>query len=136
MPQVDRFSVSLDTELLAAFDRYIADHGYENRSEAVRDMIRDLLLSARLDRGEEPVSAVLTVVCDHHRGEASKRIRECLTKDTDVVAGSLHVPVDKDRDTVAIAMKGTAAQVRAAADRIQALRGVTHGQLLAVPRRT
>ena len=45
MPQVDRFSVSLDTELLAAFDHHIAGKGYANRSEAVRDMIRDLLLA-------------------------------------------------------------------------------------------
>ena len=58
MPQVDRFSVSLDTELLAAFDHHIAGKGYVNRSEAVRDMIRDMLLAGRLPEGDDPVLAV------------------------------------------------------------------------------
>ncbi len=134
MSKLDRFTVSLDTELLAAFDRYIADHGYENRSEAVRDMIRDLLLTARLQRSDEPVSAVLAVVCDDREGDAVKRLRACLAGGEDIVAGSLHTPVDKARETVAIALRGTAAGVVEVSDQIQALRGVTHGRFLAVPR--
>ncbi|MEK7732205.1 MAG: ribbon-helix-helix protein, CopG family, partial [Planctomycetota bacterium] len=52
---VDRFTVSLDTELLAAFDHHIAAKGYENRSEAIRDLIRDLLTATQLQKGGEPV---------------------------------------------------------------------------------
>ena len=85
MPQVDRFSVSLDTELLAAFDRHIAAKGYENRSEAIRDLIRDLLINSRVLQGEEQVAAVLTVVCDHEAGEAAGRLRACLAKHAELV---------------------------------------------------
>ena len=60
MAQIDRFSVSLDAELLAAFDRHIAAKGYDNRSEAIRDLIRDLLITSRLKEGNDDVSAILT----------------------------------------------------------------------------
>ena len=133
MAQVDRFSVSLDTELLAAFDRHIADRGYQNRSEAIRDLIRDLLVASRLEHSDEPAAAVLTVVCDHREGEAPKRLRACLTANSDLVAGSLSISIDQHRDSLAIGLKGPADRVQALANRIQAMRGVTHGQLLAVP---
>lgn len=133
MPQVDRFSVSLDTELLAAFDRHIAAKGYENRSEAIRDLIRDLLINSRLLQGEEQVAAVLTVVCDHEAGEAAGRLRACLAKHAELVCGSLHLAVDERRDWQAVGLRGSVEQVQAVAHEIQAMRGVTHGHLSAVP---
>ena len=133
MPQIDRFSVSLDTELLAAFDRHIANRGYGNRSEAVRDMIRDLLVTSRLAGGNEPVVAVLTVVCDQGTGEVARRLRASLAAHADTVCGSLHVPVEQNRDALAIALRGTADVVRKLADEIQAMRGITHGRLSMIP---
>ncbi len=133
MPQVDRFSVSLDTELLAAFDRHIADRGYRNRSEAVRDLIRDLLAAGRAEHGTAQVVGVLTVVCDHRETEAPKRLRACLVKHSDLIAGSLTVPVDAHRDTVAIALHGPADRVEAVADQIGAMRGVRHRHLSSIP---
>lgn len=133
MPQIDRFSVSLDTELLAAFDRHIASKGYENRSEAIRDMIRDLLITSRVRRGDEEVSAILTLTCDQRAGETAKRLRGLLTAHPDVVNGSLHLPIDQHRESLAIALRGPVGQVQALANEIQALRGITHGHLSAVP---
>lgn len=133
MSQVDRFTVSLDTELLAAFDRHIADRGYENRSEAIRDLIRDLLVTSRLQGGDEPVTAVLTLICDHRTANAPKRLRTCLAANTDLVCGSLHVPVNEHCDSLAIGLKGPADKVQALANQMQAMRGVTHGHLSAVP---
>ena len=133
MPHVDRFSVSLDTELLAAFDAHIADRGYDNRSEAVRDMIRDLLVAHRLLRGDEPVSAILSVVCDHRGGEIGRRLRSRLADRRDLVAGSLTIPVDQHRDLMAVALQGPAGDVQKLANDIQAMRGVAHGRLAPVP---
>ncbi len=129
MGQIDRFSVSLDTELLAAFDRFISARGYDNRSEAIRDMIRELLVTSRSLRGQETVSAILAVVCDHRFSEAFNRLRAHLAEHTQVVRGSLHVTVDEHRDGVAIALLGPADQVQAIADTVQALRGITNGRL-------
>ncbi len=133
MSPVDRFSVSLDTELLAAFDRHIADRGYGNRSEAVRDLIRDLLVGGLFEGGNKPVVAVLTVVCDHREGQGAKRLRACLAANRNLVVGSLSVPIDQHRDSLAIGLKGPADRVQALANRIQALRGVAHCHFSAVP---
>ncbi len=133
MPRVDRFSVSLDTELLAAFDRHIADRGYANRSEAIRDLIRELLVTSRLQRGPESIAAVLTVVCDHRESEAPKRLRACLAGKHDIVFGSLHLSIDEHRDRLAIVLKGPADRVQALTNEIQSMRGITHSRLSAVP---
>ena len=133
MPPVDRFTVSLDTELLAAFDGHIAARGYQNRSEAVRDMIRDLLLGTRVRQGQERVVAFLTLVCDHRVGEAAKRMRACLVENTALLCGTLQVPLDGNRDGVTIALQGPSDRVHAVADELQALRGVRYGRLSAIP---
>ena len=130
---VDRFTVSLDTELLAAFDHHIAAKGYENRSEAIRDLIRDLLTATQLQKGGEPVVAFLSMVCDHRVGESAKRIRACLQEGTDLVFGVFTTPIDKHRDGLTIALKGPSDRVHALANELQAMRGVTHGHLSAVP---
>lgn len=133
MPHIDRFSVSLDTELLAAFDTHIAARGYGNRSEAVRDMIRDLLVGSRLSANDEVVAAVLTAVCDHRETELANRLNDCLSKSDGLVVGRWHVPIDANRDRIALCMKGPADRVRSLSDRIQAMRGITHGHLSSVP---
>jgi len=133
MPHADRFTVSLDTELLAAFDHHIAMRGYTNRSEAIRDLIRDLLVANRLRSGDQQVAAVLTLVCDHSTGETGSRLRTCLSQHSDLVAGSMHVDIDMARESVAVSLRGTADRVQAVTDRIQAMRGISHGHVSAVP---
>jgi CopG family nickel-responsive transcriptional regulator len=112
MLHIDRFSVSLDTELLAAFDRHIASKGYQNRSEAIRDMIRDSLVTSRRLEGDEPITAILTTVCDHRVGESAARLRACLAAHADIVLGSVYVNVDDHRDALAITLKGPAEMVQ------------------------
>ena len=134
MPQVvDRFTVSLDTELLAAFDRHISARGYETRSEAVRDLIRDTLLATQTGGGKGRTCAFLTVVCDHRTGEGMRRLRKCLTDDSEFVRGVLQLPIDEHRDGMAIGLRGTGEQVQMIADRISAIRGVSYGHLSALP---
>ena len=130
---VDRFTVSLDTELLAAFDHHIAAKGYENRSEAIRDLIRDLLTATQLQKGGEPVAAFLSMVCDHRVGESAKRIRTVLQGGGDLFLGVLTAPIDANRDGLSVALKGKSDRVHSLANELQAMRGVTHGHLSAVP---
>ena len=134
MSQIDRFSVSLDVELLAAFDHHIATRGYENRSEAVRDLIRDLLLTNRTQSSEEEVAAMLTAVCDHHAADTASRLRACLAESRAIVGGTMHLPLDDHRDLYAISLHGTGQSVQALASQIQAMRGITHGHLSIIPR--
>lgn len=133
MPQVDRFSVSLDTELLAAFDHHIAGKGYANRSEAVRDLIRDMLLTSRLPDCDEPVLAVLSFLCDQRTGNAAARLRDVVIEAGDLVLGSWYTPADQDCDVVVMTLRGPSDLVQAVANRIQALRGTAHSDLTLLP---
>ena len=133
MAYVDRFTVSLDTELLAAFDKHIADRGYSNRSEAIRDLIRELLVNARLQHGEEPALGVLVAVCDRREGEAPKRLHACLSAEADLYCGSFHLPATQDREALAIGLRGPAKRIQNLANQIQSKRGVTQVHLSTIP---
>ena len=133
MSQVDRFIVSLDTELLAAFDHHIADRGYINRSEAIRDMIRDLLLAERRRGGEVEVVGVLSGVCDHGAGHAQASLRDLLARNVEHVVSQLVVPLDAGRDCLVIVLRGSAEDVEGLSDRIRAERGMSLTGLQVVP---
>lgn len=133
MSQVDRFTVSLDTELLAAFDRHISDKGYDNRSEAIRDLIRDLLIDTKLQKDDLPVSAVLTVVCDQETTDLTGRLRDALGEADALVRATMNFRIDQQRDGMIVALKGSTTQVQKLSNQIQAMRGITQGNLTVIP---
>lgn len=133
MPPTERFTVSLDTELLAAFDHLLATRGYENRSEAVRDLIRDQLLGPRLASTGEAAGAVVTTVCQHDAAGPHALLREILLGADDVVTGVLTRPLDPKRDLLAIMLSGTVAQVQRLADKIRATSGLGYCTVSIVP---
>jgi len=65
MHHLSRFGVSLEEDLLAAFDVSIGSEGYQNRSEAIRDLIRDHLIQKKVGQGDTEVIGVVTLVYDH-----------------------------------------------------------------------
>ena len=133
MAYLDRFGVSVDTELLAAFDRYLTQHGYENRSEALRDLSRDRLTSTQVRSDDAPVAGVLTFLCSPEEADAAGRVRACLTEQADLVAGSLHLPLKGGQELQVLVLRGPSEAVEAVTHRLQALRGVTHAQLSLIP---
>lgn len=133
MSQVDRFTVSLDPELLAAFDRHITNKGYENRSEAIRDLIRDMLIATKLQKNDQAIAAVLTVVCDHRINHIAERTRNLLGEAEKIVQASMNFRIDSHRDGLIIILKGTSGQIQTFSNQIQTLRGITQGQLTLIP---
>lgn len=126
MGQVERFSVSLDIELLAAFDRLLESRGFANRSEAVRDMIREALLEARgLGTGGRAVVSVAFIV-EAEPSDAQSALARRLDDFRALLRGWQVVPVGEKRSTHAITMIGPPADLRAAIDDITAQRGVSH----------
>ena len=57
-----RFGVSLDSDLLERFDTLCDQRGYETRSEAIRDLIRNMLVQPEWEDREHEVAATLTLV--------------------------------------------------------------------------
>ena len=73
MTELARFGISIEQRLLVSFDQMITDKGYDNRSEAIRDMIRDALVEEQVNRADDtPTVGTVTLVYDHHTRDLSE----------------------------------------------------------------
>jgi CopG family nickel-responsive transcriptional regulator len=131
---MDRFTVSLDEELLEQFDDYIRRRGYGNRSEAVRDILRQTLEAERLaDEEGGHCVACLSYIYNHHERELSRRLTQASHAHHDLTLSTLHVHLDHENCMEVSVLQGPTAAVRRFADTITAETGVRHGALNAVP---
>jgi CopG family transcriptional regulator, nickel-responsive regulator len=129
MTELMRAGVSLERDLLEKFDRSIAKRGYTNRSEAIRDLIRDHLISEEADR-DRTVVGTLTMVYDHHRPGLTGRLVDAQHDAGGRVLATTHVHLDHHNCLEVIIMKGRHSQLRSLADRLASLRGVKDGRLV------
>jgi CopG family nickel-responsive transcriptional regulator len=130
MADLTRVSISLETALLGAFDLFLAARGYENRSEAIRDLIRDRLVKEEAEHvGGEQV-AVVTLVYDHHARELAARLIDKQHHHHELVVSTLHVHLGERHCLEVSVLRGPAGEVRHLGDELLAMRGVLHGELV------
>jgi CopG family transcriptional regulator, nickel-responsive regulator len=129
MAELTRTGVSLEEDLLKQFDRVITKRGYKNRSEAIRDLIRENLVSEAVDRNK-PVVAILSMIYDHHRPNLSNKLNEIQHHSHGNVLAATHVHLDKDNCLEVVIMRGRSGEVKHLADHMLAMRGVKHGKLV------
>jgi CopG family nickel-responsive transcriptional regulator len=129
MSQLSRTGVSLEEDLLKEFDRLIARRGYQNRSEAIRDLIREALLAETVD-SNKPVVATLTLVYDHHVPNLSEKLTAAQHAAGAMVLAATHVHLDHNYCLEVIIMKGRSKELQGIADRMIAFRGVELGKLV------
>ncbi|MGQ9368944.1 nickel-responsive transcriptional regulator NikR [Azospirillum sp. ST 5-10] len=131
---MERVTVSLDDALLAQFDDFIRRKGYTNRSEAVRDVLRDRLQEDRLAEDRAPFCvASLSYVYNHHERELARRIAEIHHRHHDLVRSTMHVHLDHDTCLEVTMLEGPTGAVKELADAISSETGVRHGQVNLVP---
>jgi CopG family nickel-responsive transcriptional regulator len=129
MGEVIRTGVSLEGDLLARFDQAIRRKGYQNRSEAIRDLIRDYLVGEEVDENRIVVGS-LTFVYNHHRPHLSEKLIEAQHRAGGKVLAATHVHLDPHNCLEVIILKGRSDEVRQLGDRILSFRGVKHGRLV------
>lgn len=125
-----RFGVSMEASLLARFDALIASQGYTNRSEAIRDLVRDRLVEARWEDTGGEVPAVVALVFDHDMRLLGDQMTNMQHGHGDLVIASMHVHLDDHNCLEVTVMRGTSQSVRDLAQRMLSLRGVKHGRLV------
>ncbi len=131
MSQLERFGVSMDADLLRRFDQRIRRAGYTNRSEAIRDMVRDYLVREEWRAGKEEVVGTITIVYDHHTPQLSEKLNEIQHAHHGKVRCTTHVHLDERNCLEVIVVAGRSDAVRDIADSLISARGVKHGQLSA-----
>jgi CopG family nickel-responsive transcriptional regulator len=129
MGDLARIGVSLEHALLRNFDRLIGKKGYGNRSEAIRDLIRDHLVTEEIDKNKVVVGT-LTIIYDHHRPNLTEKLVEAQHGAGGKVLAATHVHLDHHNCLEVVIMKGRGGELKDLANLILSLRGVKHGQLV------
>lgn len=127
---VTRFGISLETGLLEDFDALIARKGYENRSEAIRDLIRDALLKEEWLDGEKQTTGIVMIVYDHHQSNLAQKMTALQHSHHDAIIASLHSHLDEHDCLEVILLKGRGKRIQEIADNIIATRGVRFGRFI------
>jgi CopG family transcriptional regulator, nickel-responsive regulator len=131
---MQRLTISLDDEIAGQLDDYIRRHGYTNRSEAFRDLLRARIEAERAETsaGRHCVAS-LTYIYNHEERELAARLVRTQHAHHDVRMSTLHVHLDHHDCMELVAMEGATGRVRELADAIVSQPGVRHGRLHVVP---
>jgi CopG family nickel-responsive transcriptional regulator len=129
MGELSRIGVAIDSELLKKFDDLIAKHGYTNRSEAFRDLIRDELVEQAWESPDRKVVGTVSIVYDHHVRQLNERLTDLQHEFYHQVLSTLHVHLDHDHCLEVLVVRGKAGEVKKLADALIAIKGVKHGRL-------
>jgi CopG family nickel-responsive transcriptional regulator len=127
MSHLVRFGISADERLLERFDGLIATKGYVNRSEAIRDLIRNALVEEEWDLGEAEAVGTVTLVYDH----PTRDLADKLTEHHAEIVSTLHIHLDADHCLEVVVLRGVAREIKHLADGLIGTKGVSHGQFVA-----
>ena len=128
MSDIIRFGVSLEKELLEKFDKLIKGKKYSNRSEAIRDLIRENLVKREWVEGKE-VAGAITLVFDHHKRELMNTLTDIQHDFHTLIISSQHIHLDHNNCLEIIVVRGKPKEVRELADKLRATKGVKYGAL-------
>jgi CopG family nickel-responsive transcriptional regulator len=129
MKGLERIGISLETDLLAEFDALIARKGYTNRSEAIRDLIRQDLSAARLDDPNAQAVATVLLVYDHHVTKLADKLLGLQHSHLLETISSLHVHLDHHHCLEVIVLRGSVGQIHRVGDQMVSLKGVRLGRV-------
>jgi CopG family nickel-responsive transcriptional regulator len=131
MSETVRFGVSIDERLLDSFDKMIGNKGYSNRSEAVRDLIRNALVDDQWSHNDdEEMVGTVSLVFNHHTRELSDKLTEHQHSHHQNIVSALHVHLDAHNCLEVVVIKGKAKEIRRLADELIGTKGVKHGRLM------
>jgi CopG family nickel-responsive transcriptional regulator len=130
MNEIIRFGVSIDKTLLKRFDKNINKKGYKNRSEAIRDLIRNNLINEMSNDLKVESLATLTILYDHHIGKVTDELLEIQHIHTDEILVSSHIHIDHNNCLEVIVLKGLTINIIDLSNKIKALKGIKHGELV------
>ncbi|MFT7724345.1 MAG: nickel-responsive transcriptional regulator NikR [Roseateles sp.] len=129
-----RLTISLDDDLADAFEALVRARGYENRSEAFRDLLRQDLGQARMQaQPDAPCVGTLTYVYDHHQRQLALRLNQLQHDHHGLTIATTHAHLDRDHCIETVLVRGRTDEVRTFAQAVIAQPGVSHGQLHLVP---
>jgi CopG family nickel-responsive transcriptional regulator len=128
MSTLVRFGVSIEEELLTQFDKQIQEKGYTNRSEAIRDLIRERIVEEEWQTDQETVGTI-TIVYDHHTRDLMGQLTHIQHSFEGEIKSVLHIHLDHHNCLEVLVVKGKGRVLKSFADKLESTRGVKYGAL-------
>ena len=126
-----RFSVAMPEELLMSFDAFVARRGLaKNRSEVVRDLVRDALIEDDAGMPGTEVMGTLTIIFNHHASDVQEKLHSIQHGHFGMIVSTTHVHLDEDNCLEVIILRGETTDVHVIADQILGTKGVKNGGLV------
>jgi CopG family nickel-responsive transcriptional regulator len=126
---VKRFGVSLEEDLLESLDRLVLDHHFPNRSQAIRYLIKKNLVEEQWKENAE-VAGALVLIYDHHKRDIQRKMTAIQHDYHCLILSSQHIHLDHDICLETITVKGKAGKLLKLADKLKAIKGIQHGELV------
>lgn len=124
-----RFGVSMSKELLKKFDQLIKDMGYRNRSEAIRDLIRERLVQQEWQHTNQEAVGTITIVYSHEVHELTEILTALQHKYHKQIISTMHIHLDRHNCLEVLVIRGKGQEIKKIADRLLSTKGVKHGKL-------
>ncbi|OQX22456.1 MAG: nickel responsive regulator [Candidatus Altiarchaeales archaeon A3] len=127
--EIERASISLPKLLLEKFDELIIKKGYANRSEAFRDLIRNLLIEEEWNENAEIVATV-TLIYNHHASNLLDKLTDIEHEGIGKIISTMHIHIDAENCLEVICLKGNASDVKQTGDKLISLKGIKYGKIV------
>ena len=124
-----RFGVSVPENLLKKFDKLIKARNYKNRSEAIRDLIRESFVEEEWTHAVD-IAGGISMVYDHHHRQLVNKLIEVQHKFHNLIISSQHIHLDHNNCLEFIVVKGKAEEVKKLYNILKSTKGVKHVGLM------
>ncbi|WP_199880561.1 nickel-responsive transcriptional regulator NikR [Bacillus massiliglaciei] len=131
--KLTRFGVSMDEKLLESFDQIIHNKGYQNRSEAVRDLIRDFIVQHKSSNNTENLAGAILLFYNHHQNNLVNEMMSIQHGYHDNILATTHLHIDHHNCLELIVVKGIMSDLQELSDKLITLKGVLYGKLTISP---
>jgi CopG family nickel-responsive transcriptional regulator len=128
MDKVARIGVSLEPDLLEAFDEYLIQRGYTTRSEAIRDLIKKAMVEESLKAVDSHAVGTITLVYDHNLGSVKENLMDIQHRNHDIISSSIHVHLDLEKCLEVLVIHGTVGKAQRLSEELTSVKGLLHSE--------
>ncbi|MCT2537876.1 nickel-responsive transcriptional regulator NikR [Aquibacillus koreensis] len=128
-----RFGVSMEHQLLKSFDELIIEKGYNNRSEAVRDLVREALVKESRHNKDQFIAGCIQIFYDHHQRGLMENLTTIQHEYHDMILATTHIHLDQHNCLEMIVVKGKAKDLQQLSNQLLSIKGVKYGDFSVTP---
>ncbi len=128
-----RFSVSMEGGLLRKFDRLVTQRGYSNRSEAIRDLVREAIIEQSWETDDQLIAGTILLFYNHHQRNLLEEMTMIQHEKHDLILATTHFHLTHESCLELIVVQGKVRDIRELSDKLTSIKGVDYGNFTVAP---